>query len=127
MRGRQGHMHNIVSDLIILKTLKIKPCLAPPRQFISMVWRPPPIGWIKINTDGSSQGASGAMSTGGVFKRSDGTVSFCFHFDEGIGFSFLAELLAVIVALEWAQSLSLDFIWLGADSAYVVSLLSSRN
>ncbi|KAH6758908.1 hypothetical protein C2S51_019143 [Perilla frutescens var. frutescens] len=67
------------------------------------------------------------MATGGVFRRSDGSVVGCFHTDEGVGFAFLAEILVVLAALEWAKRLSLDFIWLEADSIYVVSLLSSRS
>ncbi|KAH6818323.1 hypothetical protein C2S51_001926 [Perilla frutescens var. frutescens] len=127
MRGRRGFMKNNVGDLLTLKALKVNPCPAPPQQIISVSWRPPPTGWIKINTDGSSRGAPGVMATGGVFRRSDGSVFGCFHTAEAIGFAFLAELLAVLVALEWAHSLSLDFIWLEADSIYVVNLLSSRS
>ncbi|KAH6781520.1 hypothetical protein C2S52_001729 [Perilla frutescens var. hirtella] len=72
-------------------------------------------------------GAPGCMAMGGVFRTPDGSVTNYFHTDEGVGFAFLAELLAAITALEWAQRLALDFIWLEADSIYVVILLSSRS
>ncbi|KAH6796697.1 hypothetical protein C2S52_021251 [Perilla frutescens var. hirtella] len=127
MRGNGGTMHNDVNDLVILKALKVKPRPAPPRSPIPVFWRPSTTGWIKINTDRSSQGAPGSLATGGVFRILDGSVLYCFHTEEGVGFAFLAELLAAITALEWARKLSLDFIWLEANFVYVVSLLSSRS
>ncbi|KAH6815099.1 hypothetical protein C2S51_019919 [Perilla frutescens var. frutescens] len=100
MNFDRGSMHNTVADLITLKALKVRHQAAPPRQMITVLWKPSPPGWIKINMDGSSLGCPGKMTTGGVFKRSDGAVSCCFHTEEGVGFAFLAKLAAVIVALE---------------------------
>ncbi|KAH6784140.1 hypothetical protein C2S52_009099 [Perilla frutescens var. hirtella] len=100
MHGGHGFMQNTVAELVILKRLKVAPRPSPHRAVLSVVWRPSPVGWTKINTDGSSQSAPGNMFTGGVFRRSDGSVGFCFHTNEGVGFVFLAELMAVIVALE---------------------------
>ncbi|KAH6770666.1 hypothetical protein C2S52_015469 [Perilla frutescens var. hirtella] len=119
-------MRNSVEDLLILSALHVTPRPSPTRDPISVFWRPPPPWWVKINTDGSSAGVPGIMATGGVIRRSDGSVIFCFHTDEGVGFAFIAELLAVLQALEWACILTLDYIWLEADSIYVVKLLSSR-
>ncbi|KAH6760822.1 hypothetical protein C2S51_017771 [Perilla frutescens var. frutescens] len=100
MQGDRGFMQNDVANLVILKKLHVAPRPASAHLPILVSWRPPPLGWIKINTDGSSQGAPGIMCTGGVFKRTDGSVLCCFHTSEGVGFAFIAELLAVIVALE---------------------------
>ncbi|KAH6762314.1 hypothetical protein C2S52_019747 [Perilla frutescens var. hirtella] len=119
MRGSRGYMRNTVHELITLKALKVDPRPAPLRTMISVMWHPPPPSWIEINTDGAFQGALGLMTTGGVFRRANGDVFDCFHTAEGVGFTFLAELLAVLVALEWVQKLSLNFIWLEADSVYV--------
>ncbi|KAH6832231.1 hypothetical protein C2S53_005580 [Perilla frutescens var. hirtella] len=102
MHGKKGYMRNYVNDLVTLKALKVKPRPAPLKKVISVIWRSPPLG-------------------------SDGSVLGCFHTEKGIGFAFLAEALAVLEALEWARRLSLDFIWLEADSVYVVSLLSARS
>ncbi|KAH6768392.1 Chalcone and stilbene synthase family protein [Perilla frutescens var. frutescens] len=124
---RQGFMLNSVSDLIAIRTLGVNARSAPPPIVLQVVWRPPPQDWIKINTDGSAIGSPGKIATSDVFRRHDGSVVFYFHNDEGVGFSFRAKLLAIIVALEWTAILSLDFIWLEADSIYVVSLLLSRN
>ncbi|KAH6757393.1 kinase with adenine nucleotide alpha hydrolases-like domain-containing protein [Perilla frutescens var. hirtella] len=76
---------------------------------------------------GSAHGAPRVMAMGRVFWIHDGSVNAYFHTNEGVGFAFIIELLAILVALEWAHRLSLDFIWLEADSIYVVSLLSSRS
>ncbi|KAH6825024.1 hypothetical protein C2S53_005089 [Perilla frutescens var. hirtella] len=97
-------------DPIQQYALDVDPRPAPPTQVVPVIWRPPPCGWIKINTDGSTIGAPGSMAMGGIFCGSDGQVLCCFHSDEGVGFAFLAELLAVIFALEQAQVRSLNFI-----------------
>ncbi|KAH6808270.1 hypothetical protein C2S51_029378 [Perilla frutescens var. frutescens] len=109
MRGNKGFMWNDVKDLVTLKALNVPLRPSPLKNMVSVIWRPPPSGWIKINTDGSSQGAPGKMATGGVFRHSDGSVIGCFHTDEGIGFAFLAEALAVLVALEWEFADSVDY------------------
>ncbi|KAH6780502.1 hypothetical protein C2S52_011739 [Perilla frutescens var. hirtella] len=101
-------MRNDINDLLTLKFLKVAPYPSTSRNIISVVWRPLPSGWIEINTDGSAQGAPGRMATGGVFRIHDGLVMGCFYTAEGIGFAFLAELLAILTALEWARRL---FMW----------------
>ncbi|KAH6761025.1 Polynucleotidyl transferase [Perilla frutescens var. frutescens] len=67
MHGKKGYMKNEIKDLMILKALNVKLRPAPLKKTLSVIWRPPPIGWIKINTDGAAQGAPGMMSTGEVF------------------------------------------------------------
>ncbi|KAH6786932.1 hypothetical protein C2S52_006484 [Perilla frutescens var. hirtella] len=120
-------MYNEVADLVRLKSLKVDPRPAPPKWVVPVTWVPPPQGWIKINTDGSAVATPGRMVIGGVFRGSDGLVRCCFHTDDEVGFAFIEELLAVIFALEQAQHMTLKFIWLEADSVYVVSLLSTRS
>ncbi|KAH6788526.1 Polynucleotidyl transferase [Perilla frutescens var. frutescens] len=63
MHGKKGYMKNEIKDLMILKALNVKVRPAPLKKALSVIWRPPPFGWIKINTDGAAQGAPGKMST----------------------------------------------------------------
>ena len=63
---------------------------------------PPPPGWTKLNTDGSSDGAPGPSTAAGVFRTSRGFVKFCFVFKLG-NFSkhaFETELLAAMSGIE---------------------------
>ncbi|KAH6810698.1 hypothetical protein C2S51_024460 [Perilla frutescens var. frutescens] len=63
MGSNRGYMRNDINDLLTLKALKVSPHPSPSRNLISVVWRPPPTGWIKINIDGSAQAAPGVMTT----------------------------------------------------------------
>lgn len=55
-----------------------------------------------------------------IFKNSRGQVICCFHPKDSVGFTFEAELLAVIWALELAKAKHLNFFWIEDDSSYVV-------
>ncbi|KAH6788720.1 hypothetical protein C2S51_003726 [Perilla frutescens var. frutescens] len=103
MGKARGFMRNDINDLLTLKVLKVDPRPLLPKKIILVVWRPPPPGWIKINTDGSAHGAPGIMVTGRVFRLHDGSITACFHLEEGIVFAFIAELLVVFIVLEWAE------------------------
>lgn len=67
------------------------------------------------------------ISGGGVFRNCWGFVTTYFHVKSGHEFAFEAELIAVIYALELAQTQGLDSFLLEPDSTYVVSLLQERS
>lgn len=72
--------------------------------------------------------APGNMACGGVFETCRGFVLLCFHSKAGIEFRMKQKLVQLaIFALELARERWLDFIWLEADSSYVVSLLWTRS
>ena len=50
-------MYNSLNEFHIIKLLQVQgiPSRAP--KIISVSWKPPPPGWFKVNTDGSSLGA----------------------------------------------------------------------
>ncbi|KAH6806746.1 hypothetical protein C2S51_031577 [Perilla frutescens var. frutescens] len=66
MGVNRGFMHNDVNDLLTLKALKVDSRPSLPRELIPVIWWPLPIGWIKINTDGSAMGAPGVVYWRGV-------------------------------------------------------------
>ena len=59
-----GCMHNCMDDLLILHRfgLQGRPSKAPVIK--SVVWSPPPPGWIKVNTDGAAMGSPGVGGWG---------------------------------------------------------------
>lgn len=89
-------------------------------------WYLPAAGWLKINTDGSALG-SGVITGGGVFRDSWGSVLGCFRQSFGVGSSFEAELLASMLALDWAYYAGWRRIWLEVDSTQVVYQFTSRS
>lgn len=68
------------------------------------------------SADGSASGSSGLLKCRGVFRNCRGFVTTCFHFKVGTGFTFEMEIIAIIYALELAQTRDLDFIWLVSNS-----------
>ena len=47
-------------------------------------WLPPPIGFLKINTDGSSRGIPGLAGIGGIRRDSSRSVVFIFLANKGM-------------------------------------------
>lgn len=78
------------------------------------------LGWIKINTDGVTNGTSGLAGCGSIFKTYRGFCNGCFSKPLGIMNAYEAELLGFITALEFAQHYSLSHLWLECDSSYMV-------
>lgn len=58
--------------------------------------------WNKVNTNDVANGAH-LTGDGGIFCTSWGFVKRCFYIHLGVKFAYVAELLAVIHALETAQ------------------------
>ncbi|XP_057787577.1 uncharacterized protein LOC131004845 [Salvia miltiorrhiza] len=123
-----GCMKNICIDLLVLKKIGVKPRASPPPSFLNVHWWPPPIQWIKVNTDGSALGATRKIAAGGgVFRDNFSWVRGCFHIKGGIGFAFEAELLTVITAVQIAYSRNWRHLWIESDSTYIVNLMQSRS
>ncbi|CAA0835770.1 Polynucleotidyl transferase- ribonuclease H-like superfamily protein [Striga hermonthica] len=97
-----GYIYNSVDELLILRRLHVKGRPRPDRRFIPVLWSPPVVGWLKVNTDGSSLAAPGESVSAGIFRDSGGRVIGCFSIDVGILFAYEAELLAAITAVEIA-------------------------
>ena len=99
---RFGKMFNMVDELRILHLLNIKgiPGLAP--RIVCVVWQPPPMGWIKVNIDGSAMGTPGAAGSGGIFRNASAFPRGSFAFSMGSTFAYMAELIAAMFAIEVA-------------------------
>lgn len=88
-------------------------------KLISVLWKPPPIGWVKVNTDGSFRDKSRA-GFGGVFRNHEGVFIGGFSSKVDVCSAIDAEILAVLEALQVAWVRRWTHVWLETDSALVV-------
>lgn len=108
-----------IFNILGLSSLNIK---AP--KFIPVSWHPPPLNWLKVNTDGSFKDANHA-GFGGIFRDSNGIFQGAFSFKVAVPSAIDAEVLAVIEALRIAWVRRWTHIWLETDSTLVVRYFHS--
>ncbi|XP_004301904.1 PREDICTED: uncharacterized protein LOC101292910 [Fragaria vesca subsp. vesca] len=99
-RLANGPMNNSVQDLRIIKSFGAECRLG--RAPIEVVWHPPVIGWVKINSDGVWKHAEGVGGFSAVFRDFKGHVIGAFSSNIDIPSSVAAEVMTVIVAIELA-------------------------
>lgn len=90
-----------------------------------VVWQPPPINWIKINTDGAARGSPGDASCGGVFRNFTGGIIGSFSSFLGTKTPLEAEIHGVILAVQIAWNQGWHNIWLECDSTLTVSMIKN--
>ena len=96
-------------------------------RIIEVLWKPPPLGWIKVNTDGAAFGCPSLTGYGGIFCNCKGFVHRCFAIPIGLAFAFEAELVATIQAISFAWDRNWKKLWLETDSIYLVILFRSKS
>uniref|UniRef100_A0A2N9H5A8 CCHC-type domain-containing protein n=1 Tax=Fagus sylvatica TaxID=28930 RepID=A0A2N9H5A8_FAGSY len=94
---------------------------------IPIKWTLPPLGWFKLNTDGSSLGNPGLAGGGGVIRNHLG--EWVGGFSRSIGFttSVQAELRALKDGLLLAIDLEILNLEIEMDSLVAVDLINSSN
>ncbi|KAK2416759.1 hypothetical protein QL285_039126 [Trifolium repens] len=111
-------------DFSILKKFNI--ILHPPKapSIKDVIWNPPPLNWLKCNTDGAFNAT--AASCGGVFRNH--LSSFVVAFAEKMVFqsSFITELCGVMRAIEVAIEHDWLNLWIETDSRLAVLAFSSN-
>jgi ribonuclease HI len=91
----------------------------------SIKWVPPPLGWFKLNTDGSSLGNPGMAGGGGVIRNHVGDWEGGFSRAIGVTTSVQAELRALKDGLELAIELGILNLEIEMDSLVAVELVNS--
>ena len=91
-------------------------------RIIEVLWKPPPLGWIKVNTDGAAFGCPSLTGYGGIFCNCKGFVHRCFAIPIGLAFAFEVELVATIQAISFAWDRNWKKLWLETDSMYLASV-----
>lgn len=87
-----GFNNNSVVDLACMRSLGLHVRIKPSVATISVRWLPPPMDFIKINTDGSE--IKGVLQGGAVYRDSMGFIFAAFMRKMGKGQAFEAEILA---------------------------------
>ena len=95
-------------------------------QVLNMVkWDRPGIGWMKLNTDGSSLGNPGSAGGGGVIRDWHGRWVASFSRKIGIASSLLAELWAIHDRLMLCIDRNLAMVEVKLDAKAVVDVLAN--
>ena len=106
--------------------------VAPPRQAVCNVikrirWERPPIGWKKLNTDGSSLGSNGQAGCGGTVRDEHGRWLAGFSKSIGSANAFVAELWGLRDGLALCSNLNIQCLLVEVDSsALVLALLNPK-
>ncbi|XP_062028777.1 uncharacterized protein LOC133744735 [Rosa rugosa] len=95
-------------------------------KYIPVQWIPPPIQWLKVNTDGSFRSIEMA-GFGGIFRDHEGHFRGAFAQKVEAPCAIDAEVLAVIEAMRIAWAKSWTHIWLETDSILVVQYFKNPN
>jgi ribonuclease HI len=88
-------------------------------------WKPPPLSFIKLNTDGSVSGNPGQAGAGGVLRDHHGTWIGGFARNIGRTNSLAAELWALRDGLALAQNLNVQKLIVEMDAKVVIDMLSA--
>ena len=104
--------------IVFLLMLLIPPLFRHVKEIVPVVWKAPTITWVKANTDGSVVNLN--ASCGGIFRDFRGTFLGCFASNIGSWSVFEAELMGLILAMEFAARNHWNRLWLECDSSSVV-------
>ncbi|OAY82868.1 putative ribonuclease H protein [Ananas comosus] len=98
----------------------------PPGFELVVSWRPPPDGWVKLNTDGSFVGRGSSGGAGFVARDSEGLFVFAGASScPGVN-PLYSELWAIRAALTRAIEAGFPRVLLESDSSSAVDLLGGR-
>jgi len=118
LSGMHSNGNCLTSDVAVLNNFMIPPHFCRFKEIIFVVWKPPTITWVKVNTDGSVIGLN--ASCGGIFRDYRGTFLGCFANNVGHVSGFEAELMGLILAMEFAVRKQWTRLWIECDSSSVV-------
>jgi ribonuclease HI len=93
-------------------------------ESIPVKWVPPALGWVKLNTDGSSLGNPGQAGGGGVIRDHVGHWIRGFTHRVGVATSLAAELWAIRDGLSLIVDMGFLYVTIEIDALMVVSFLA---
>ncbi|KAK0605740.1 hypothetical protein LWI29_030217 [Acer saccharum] len=94
-----------------------------PMRLIS--WSPPPLGWVKLNIDGSFNRDLGSISAGGVIRDDRKLWLTGFAVNKGLGSVLEAELWGIFEGLKLAWYAGFRKVLVESDSQSAVSILTN--
>ncbi|OVA03784.1 Ribonuclease H domain [Macleaya cordata] len=99
-----GRMFNTVHDLLLLNNLGVGTRSVKYRRVKDCHWIPPSFRFIKISCDGASRGNPGPAGAGTIFRNHLSEVVGTISQGLGICNNYIAEIVVIIVGLEWAAT-----------------------
>lgn len=125
LSGTNSNGNCLTSDLNVLKNFTIAPLHRHVKDIITVIWKPPTISWVKVNTDGSV--INSISSCGGIFR--DFIRSFMGAFFSNIGeiSVYEEEITGLIMAMEFAARINWTRLWLEGDSSSAVNAFKNRS
>ncbi|XP_019431726.1 PREDICTED: uncharacterized protein LOC109338843 [Lupinus angustifolius] len=114
--------NNSIHDFNILKQFNVSINYRKAPRISEVLRHPPKIGFIKINLDGATHGASGLARGGAIFRDHMGDFMACFASFFVIQDTLFAELISAILAIEFAYKKRWYSIWLECDSSLSVDI-----
>ncbi|KAK3228538.1 hypothetical protein Dsin_000419 [Dipteronia sinensis] len=78
------------------------------KRLVKSSWRPPRVGEIKFNVDGSSRGNPGRSGIGGILRNCVGDIICMFTSFIGCGTSIAVEVAAILKACQCCESVQLN-------------------
>ncbi|KAK0586448.1 hypothetical protein LWI29_007016 [Acer saccharum] len=90
-----------------------------------IAWSPPPLGWVKLNTDGSWRPEFGSISAGGVIRNNEKAWLVGFALNKGMGNVLEAELWGIFEGLKLAWRAGFRKVLVESDSQSAVLLLTN--
>ena len=85
------------------------------------------ITWIKANTDGAATKHPNRAAAGGIFRNSGSICIGCFTQSLGEQNTLYAELVAAMIAIEFAHNNRYSHFWLETDSQLVTLAFNSSS
>lgn len=95
-----------------------------PKQVICCA---PLLCWFKGNSDGAARGTPGLAASGGLFRDYMGNFLCGFSIFLEVDFCFNAELHAVMLMIEFAESKNWFLLWLESDSLLTVAAFQNTS
>ena len=93
---------------------------------VEVGWEKPPMGWVKLNTDGSAIGSTGRASGGGVIRNHEGQWLKGYARPLGSSNSCMVELWALRDGLLLAKEMGLNNLIIEMDALSVVLLMNNN-
>jgi ribonuclease HI len=118
---------NSIPDFVLLKAFNFNFLYSRAPRTIEVLWQPPIQSWIKCNTDGAALGSTGIAACGGIFRNCIWESIGYFAYNIGVANVVFAEILAVILAIEFAYRRNWSNLWIETDSMLASFAIKSSN
>ncbi|KAF1892262.1 hypothetical protein Lal_00036624 [Lupinus albus] len=91
---------------------------------VEVTWKPPRVGWIKVNTDGATNGSPGQAGGGGIFRDFNGVFIAFFASYLEIQDALYAKLYLAMKVIHMAYKRGWWNLWLECDCSLVVDIFN---